>query len=112
MLIVPTRHEHIACGFAGEVLLCELLGTASSRGKGSAAGVGSSSEHLGGSTAFVDFAFATSAAQTFTRPFCLLRVLSSVGGTSRGFVRHTYSCPRGRPCGATGRLPFLDALAR
>jgi hypothetical protein len=55
--------------FAGEALLHASRDTLSSHANGLAAGVGSSSEPLGGFTDFAGCGFATSAAQIFIRPF-------------------------------------------
>lgn len=55
------------------------------------AGVGSLNAPFVGFIAFADCESATSAAQTFIKPFFRLRARSSVGGTSKGFVSRSYT---------------------
>jgi hypothetical protein len=86
---VPMHHERTGPGCASEALLLALRDTASSQANGLAAGVGWSSEPLGGFTDFAGCESATSAAQIFIKPFFCWPAHSSAGGTLNGIVRDT-----------------------
>lgn len=81
--------EHIGLGCAGEVSQHVSLDMVWSPEKGSADGVGSLSAPWGGYTAFADCAFGMSDEQTSIRRSFRSLAHSSVGGTSRGFVRRS-----------------------
>ena len=76
-------------GCAGEGSQLASRATAWSPAKGLGDGDGSLSEPLDGFIFFEDCASVKSDEQTSTKPFFRLPALSSVGGTSRGFVRRS-----------------------
>ena len=78
---------HIEPGSAGVESQHGLHATAWSHANGSVYGVGSLSGLLDGFIVSGDCASVMNGAPTFTKPFSRLPAHSSVGGTSRGFVR-------------------------
>jgi hypothetical protein len=89
MLTVRMHLERTAPGYAVEVSLHASRDTASSHANGSVDGVGSLSELLDGCIVSGGCASVMNDELTFIRPFFRLPAHSSVGGTSRGFVRRT-----------------------
>jgi hypothetical protein len=75
------RHERTAPGCVGEASPHASRGTASNRVNGLAAGVGWLNEPLAGCIDFAGCESATSAAQTFIKPFFRSPARSFVGGT-------------------------------
>lgn len=94
MPIERTVREPIGLGCAVGASQLVSRATASSRAKGLVGGVGSSSERWVGYTASADCASGMSGDQMCTRLSCRLPARSSVGGMSRGFVRHSYYLAR------------------
>jgi hypothetical protein len=89
MLIERTLLGHIAPGSGGEESQHGSHATVSSHANGLADGVGLSSGLLDGFIVSEDCAFVMNGEPTSTKPFFRLPAHSSVGGTSRGFVRRT-----------------------